>query len=374
MSKYRIPLFKLNFDEKEEIAVIKTIRSNWISSGPRVIKLEKQFSHIIGTKYSLATANCTSSLHLAMLAAGIKNGDEVLCPSLTYVATVNAILYTGAFPVFCDIKSEKDLTISPDDIELKISKKSRAIIVMHYAGFPCDMKRIMQISQKYNLKVIEDACHAPLSEYNGKKLGTFGVASCYSFFSNKNISTGEGGMMNTNIKKYYNLAKLLRSHGTSTSTFERSKSSINYDVHNIGFNYRFDDIRASLALVQLSKLKKDISERAKIRKLYLKYLNEIKGIEIPFVEFNGNYSNYIFSILVKNRDEVRNYLDKKGIQTSIHYYPVHRYDVYSKYYSKLPITDVVARKLLTLPMFATLSEEEIKYITDSLAYIVNKNE
>lgn len=371
MAKFKIPLFKLNFDNEEEKAVIRTLKSRWISAGPNVNELEKKFAKLIGTEYSLATSNCTASLHMAMLTAGIKDGDEVLCPSLTFAATINAIRYTRAIPVFCDISSENDLTISPEDVERKITKKSKAIIVMHYAGFPCEMGKIMKISRKYKLKVIEDACHAPLSEYKGRKLGTFGISSCYSFFSNKNISTGEGGMYCTNSLKSFANAKLLRSHGMTTASYERSnKSSMTYDVLEIGYNYRMDDIRASIALVQLTKLKKDILKREKIRKLYIKYLKDIKGISIPFRWFNGKSSNYIFSILVNNRDDIRNYLSSKGIQTSIHYPPVHQFKIYRKYYKKLPLTDKVTSKLMTLPMYASLTEDEIKYIANCLLQIV----
>jgi dTDP-4-amino-4,6-dideoxygalactose transaminase len=306
-----------------------------------------------------------------MIISGIKTGDEVICPSLTFVATVNAIRYVGAIPVFCDISSKNDLTISPEEIEQKITKKTRAILIMHYAGFPCDMKRIMSISKKHNIIIIEDACHAPLSEYNGQKLGTFGTVSCYSFFSNKNISTGEGGMLVTNNKKYFEKAKLLRSHGMTTASYDRSKNnSMSYDVLELGYNYRLDDIRASIALVQLSKLKKDIKQREKIRKLYIKYLKEIKGISIPFSASKGVCSNYIFPILVENRDEVRKYLAQKGIQTSIHYQPVHRFNIYKKYYKELPVTDNVADRLLTLPMYSSLKEKDIIYIKECLMKIV----
>lgn len=372
MSKFKIPLFKLNFDKREEEAVLKTIKSRWISSGPRTYELELKFANLIGAKYSLATSSCTASLHLAMIISGIKSGDEVICPSLTFVATVNAIRYAGAIPVFCDINSKNDLTISPEDIEQKITEKTKAILIMHYSGFPCDMKRIMSISKKYNIKIIEDACHAPLSEYNGQKLGTFGAVSCYSFFSNKNISTGEGGMLVTNNKKYFDQAKLLRSHGMTTASYNRSKNnSMCYDVLELGYNYRLDDIRASIALVQLSKLKKDIKQREKIRKIYINNLTEFKGISIPFSNSEGVCSNYIFTVLVENRDEVRKFLAEKGIQTSIHYQPVHRFKIYKKYYTVLPITDNVANRLLTLPMYSSLKEEEIIYIKDCLMKIVN---
>jgi len=371
MSKYKIPLFKLNFDKREEQAVLKTIKSHWISSGPRTYELELKFAKLLGAKYSLSVTNCTAALHLAMIICGIKTGDEVICPSLTFVATVNAIRYVGANPVFCDISSENDLTISPEDIEKKITQKTKAILIMHYAGFPCDMERIIMISKKYNIRIIEDACHAPLSEYKGRKLGTIGAVSCYSFFSNKNISTGEGGMLVTNNDKYYEKAKLIRSHGMTVPSYDRSiNNTLGYDVLELGYNYRLDDIRASIALVQLSKLKKDIKQREKIRKLYLKYLKEIQGIIIPFLGAKGIHSNYIFPVLVENRDKIRKLLAQKGIQTSIHYQPVHRFKIYKKYFTELPVTDEVANKLLTLPMYSSLKEAEIIYIKECLRKIL----
>jgi len=229
----------------------------------------------------------------------------------------------------------------------------------------------MSISRKHNVKVIEDSCHAPLSEYRGKKLGTFGIVSCFSFFSNKNISTGEGGMYVTKNKAFYEKAKLYRSHGMTSNSYDRStKSSVNYDVLELGFNYRIDDIRASIALVQLTKLSRDIVKREKIRQWYIKYLKDVKGVVVPFSHCDGKYSNYIFSILVNDRDEVRAYLEKMGIQTSIHYQPVHRFEIYKKYYSSLPVTDDVTSRLLTLPMYSSLKEVEIKYITKCLKNIV----
>jgi len=180
--EYKIPLFKLNFGEEEIEAVTETIRSKWISTGPKCEELEKQFVDMFDVKYAVSMSNCTDALHLSCILTDIKPGDEVLCPSLTFAASVNCIKYVGATPVFCDIVSPEHLNIDPDDIEKKITSKTKAIIVVHMAGFPAKMDEIMSIAQKYNLKVIEDACHGPLSEYKGKKLGTIGDVGCFSFF------------------------------------------------------------------------------------------------------------------------------------------------------------------------------------------------
>ena len=258
---YNIPLFDLNFGTEEENAVLETIRSKWISTGPKTVEFETDFARMLDVRHALAMANCSVSLHLSMKILGIGPGDEVICPALTFVATVNSVRYVDAIPVFADIRGDADLTIDPLDIERKINSRTKAIVVMHYAGFPSAMDEIIRIARKYDLKVIEDACHGPLSDYQGQKLGTIGDVGCFSFFSNKNISTGEGGMLVTNDTTLYEHAKLLRSHGMTTLSYERSKGhSSGYDVIESGYNYRMDDIRASIGIVQLKKLKGDLKK------------------------------------------------------------------------------------------------------------------
>lgn len=373
---YKIPLFDLNFDEKEEQAVLETIQSKWISTGPKSLAFESKFAEMLNAKHAVSLANCTVALHLAMKLLDIKEGDEVICPSLTFVATCNAIRYVNATPVFADVVSTSDLTIDPLDIERKITPKTKAIIVMHFGGFACNMDEIMALSRKHNLKVIEDACHAPLSEYNGQKLGSIGDIGCYSFFSNKNISTGEGGMLVTNNESYYERAKLLRSHGMTSMSYERAKGhSTTYDVVDNGFNYRMDDIRASIGLVQLDKIQEDLEQRAQNRKYYLEALKDIKGITIPFKDREDFSSNYVFTIVLENstyekRDKVRDLLAEKGIQTSVHYPAVHRFSIYDDYATSLEKTEYVSDNLITLPMYSKLKFENIDYVGNTLKNIL----
>ncbi len=370
--EYKIPLFDLSFDKAEEEAVLDTIRSKWISTGPRTSEFEKLFAEMLHVNHALALSNCTVSLHLALLLAGIKPGDEVICPSLTFVATANAVRYLNASPVFADIKSFSDLTIDPEDVESKITKKTRAIIPMHYGGFGCDMKGIESIAEKYGLKIIEDACHGPLSEYEGKKLGTFGDFGCFSFFSNKNISTGEGGMLVTNNKALYDKARLVRSHGMTSLSFDRSKGhTTDYDVIELGYNYRMDDIRASIGIVQLKKLERDLERRAELRRYYETSLEEIEGLLIPFKDYKFFSSNYIFPVVLKNsdvenRNRVREFLNSQGIQTSVHYPAVHKFSIYKDFATPLPKTEYVADNLITLPMFSRLTYADIDYIKETL--------
>lgn len=370
--EYKIPLFDLNFDEAEEKAVLETLRSKWISTGPKTSEFENKFASMLIVKHSLALANCTVALHLSMVVCDIKEDDEVICPSLTFVATVNAIRYVNAIPVFADIKSFEDLTIDPEDIERKITDRTKAIIVMHYGGFACDMDRIIEIAQKHNLRVVEDACHGPLSEYKGKKLGTIGDIGCFSFFSNKNISTGEGGMLVTDNSELFERAKLLRSHGMTSLSYERSKGhSTSYDVVDLGYNYRMDDIRASIGLVQLDKIESDLKKRAEVRSWYIEEISKIDKITIPFKDDIEFSSNYIFPIVLKDskfekRDEIRNKLAETGIQTSVHYQAVHRFSIYKDFYTELPKTDYVTDNLITLPMYSKLTRDQVNNIVKHL--------
>jgi dTDP-4-amino-4,6-dideoxygalactose transaminase len=369
---YKILLFDLNFDQAEEDAVVETVRSKWISTGPKNAEFERRFAEMAGVKHAVALSNCTVALHMALLLNDIGPGDEVICPSLTFVATANAIRYVNAIPVFADIRSMNDLTIDPDDIERKITPRTKALMVMHYGGFACDMNRIMALAKKHNLKVIEDACHGPAAEYEGKKLGTFGQTGCFSFFSNKNISTGEGGMIITNSDTLHEKAKLLRSHGMTSLSYDRAKGhSTEYDVVELGYNYRMDDIRASIGIVQLDKLQKDLEIRTGLRSLYEKKLLGADEISVPFRNYKYFSSNYIFPIVLKDstverRNQVREFLAASGIQTSVHYPAVHRFSIYREFTTSLPNTEYVADNLITLPMFSRLTSEQVEYICESL--------
>jgi dTDP-4-amino-4,6-dideoxygalactose transaminase len=370
--KYDIPLFDLNFNRREERAVIRTLRSRWISTGPKVKEFEELFASMLGIEHAVALSNCTTALHLALLAAGIGPGDEVIVPSLTFVATVNAIRYVGAIPVFCDIVSAADLTIDPAQVEQLITPATRAVIPMHFAGFAADMEALSAIAERSGLVLIEDACHGPLSEYHGRKLGTFGQSGCFSFFSNKNISTGEGGMLVTGSGKVAEKVRNLRSHGMTTLSFDRAAGhATGYDVTDLGYNYRLDDIRAAIGIVQLRKLPRDLMSRKQIREEYLERLSGIGELVVPFRERREFSSNYIMPVVIGpghpgKRDSVREFLHMRGIQTSIHYPPVHRFSVYRDHAKPLPVTEYVADNEITLPMFSGLKKKQIAYICDSI--------
>lgn len=374
---YQIPLFQLNFGEEEIQAVTETIRSKWISTGPKCEELEQLFVEMFHVKYAVSLSNCTSALHLACILCDVRPGDEVICPSLTFAASVNCIRYVGATPVFCDIVGAEHLNIDPLEIEKKITPKTKAVLVVHMASFPAKMDEIMAIARKYDLKVIEDACHGPLSEYKGKKLGTIGDVGCFSFFSNKNISTGEGGALITNNEEMAKRAKLLRSHGMTTMSYQRASGhATSYDINDLGYNFRMDDIRASIACVQLRKLQADLEKRVSVRKKYVEELSKINNIIVPFANNTEFASNYIMPIVLLNstkekRDSVRDRLHEAGIQTSVHYPAVHKFSIYKDCKAILPQTEYITDNEITLPMYAALTNEEIDFIVQNLNKLIN---
>lgn len=370
---YKIPLFDLNFDEAETKAVLDVLASRWISTGPKNAELERRFADLLGARYALAVANCTAALHLALRVLGIGKGDEVLVPSLTFIATANAVRYVDATPVFCDITGPENLNMNPVRAAELVTRRTKAMLLMHFGGFPCDMDRFREIAIRHDLYIVEDASHGPLSEYNGVKLGTIGEIGCFSFFSNKNISTGEGGMLVTGSKHFFTQAKLLRSHGMTTLSFERAAGdAVAYDVVDLGYNYRMDDIRAAIALTQIDKLEADLRRRAEIRERYIERLAGIEGVIVPFVDNTCSVSNYIFPIVLRDshagrRDMVRKRLHERGVQTSVHYPAVHRFSIYRQYGGELGNTEYVADNEITLPIFAGLSDGDIDFVADCVA-------
>lgn len=369
---YKIPLFNLNFDEREAQAAYDTIKSGWISTGPKNAELEQMFIDMWKVKYAVSMSNCTDALHVCCMVCGFGPGDEVICPSLTFAASCNCIRYVGATPVFADIVGPDHINIDPKDIERKITSKTKGIIVVHMAGFPCQMDEIMAIAKRHNLKVVEDACHGPLSEYKGVKLGTIGDCAAYSFFSNKNISTGEGGMFITNNEEMATKARLIRSHGMSTMSYQRASGhATEYDITCLGYNYRMDDIRAAIAIEQLKKLPADLETRIAVRSRYVERLSQISRVVVPFADNTEFVSNYIFPIVIQKstkeqRDALRDFMHAEGIQTSVHYPAAHRFSTYKELGAVLPQTEYVTENEVTLPMYAALTMEQVDFICDTL--------
>jgi dTDP-4-amino-4,6-dideoxygalactose transaminase len=364
--KWKIPLSDIDFGPEEKVAVDSVLQSRWLTMGAVTEEFEQSFASYIGAKHAIAVTNATAALHLACVAAGLGAGDEAIVPSMTFVATANAVRYTGATPVFADIVGEHDLNMSYHSIEKMISGRTRAIVVMHYGGYACDMPSIMELARERGLKVIEDAAHAIGSELGGIKLGIWGDIGCFSFFSNKNMTTGEGGMIVTNHDAYSQRLHSLRSHGMTTMTWDRHKGHAwSYDVVDLGYNYRIDEIRAALGKIQLGKLPANNERRRHLVRVYRDMLRELTPqVILPFENHAGISAAHLMPILLPYGTNRSNFMDgmkSQGIQTSIHYPPIHMFTAYSQSGDKysLPNTVDAAGREITLPLYPTMSDDDI---------------
>jgi dTDP-4-amino-4,6-dideoxygalactose transaminase len=371
--QWRVPLSDLVVDDEIASAVEDAVRSGWWSMGPRVEAFERAFAEFCGCEHAFAVANGTAALHLALVAAGIREGDEVLLPSLTFVAGANSVRHARATPVFCDIVGADDLTISPIDVERSIGPATRAVMVMHYGGHPCRMDEILEIARRHEIVVIEDSAHAPGATRYGRVCGTFGSIGCFSFFSNKNLPTGEGGMVVTDDDVLADRLRLLRSHGMTTLTWERHRGHAHaYDVVAEGFNYRLDEIRAAIGLVQLRRVRAETESRARIVDRYRRALHGVNGLTMPFSEAGDAVpAHHLAVVLLPSgmpRAAVRDRLTRAGIQTSVHYPPIHTFTHYAGCtpHRPLPNTAAVTERLLTLPLFPHMSYDDVSAVTSAL--------
>jgi perosamine synthetase len=371
---FMIPIAKPYFKVEEARAAYDAVLSGWVTQGPKVHEFEEAFAKYVGSKYAVAVSSCTTALHLALIVAGIKSEDEVICPSLSFIATANSIRYTGAKPVFAEVD---DLTYNMDakHTESLITPKTKAILIVHQMGFPADIDAFKQLCKKYNLQLIEDAACAVGSSYKGKKIGSHSDLVCFSFHPRKVITTGDGGMITTSNEEYYNRLKRLRQHGMSVSDRVRHSSTkvIFEEYTELGYNYRMTDIQAAIGIAQLNKLDWIVSERRKIAEKYNNAFININCLHIPF-EKNENISNYqSYSIYLKKEVQItRNELMQKmldeGISTRRGIMTIHRELAYKHCCENLilPVTERVSDRSILLPLFVQMKEQEINKIISCL--------
>lgn len=369
--EWRVPLADLDYGESEEQAVLDVLRSRWMTMGAVTQEFERAYAEFVGAKHALAVSNATVALHLACVSLGIGPGDEVIVPSLSFVATSNAVLYTGAQVRFADVCDLDDWTIAPQSIERLVTTRTKAIIPMHYAGYACRMDEIAEIARRHGLALIEDAAHAPGASLMGRSLGTWGQVGCFSFFSNKNLSTGEGGMLVTDRDDLAEGFRILRSHGMTSLTWDRHQGhAYSYDVVDLGYNYRIDEIRSALGLTQLRKLLENNARRESITRRYRELL-EGSGVRLPFQVVKGVPSYHIFPMLLPEGIDRKGFIDKmraRGIQTSIHYPPIHQFSYYRRRYPDihLPVTEQVAGREVTLPLYPGMDEQKIQWVVEAV--------
>ena len=368
--KWKIPLFKIYWDEEDVRLVSEVIRRGmYWAIGPEIEEFENLISEYIGVKYCTVFNSGTSALHAALLAHEVGEGDEVIVPSFTFIATANAPLFVGAKPIFADIE-EETFGLDPEDVKEKITKKTKAIIPVHYAGCPCFIKELKEIAEDFNLILIEDAAEAFGAKVKEKKVGTFGNSAMFSFCANKVITTGEGGAIVTNSKNLYEKLKLIRSHGR-VDKGNYFSSTEKMDYISLGYNLRMSNITASLGIAQLKKIDKIIEMRRKNVEYMSKELSKIKGIVIPEVHKDFFHVYQMYTIKVnegkEKRNELMNYLKSKGIMTKIYFSPIHLTEFYRKKFGykegELPATEKISKEVLTLPMYPLLKKNEMDYIT-----------
>lgn len=365
-----IPVFLPSLDNKEIKAVAEVLKSKWIGNGPKTKEFEEKFRSFIDTKHALALNSASASLHLALICANIKKSDEVITPSLTFIATNHPILMVGAKPVFCDINYDT-LCADPLDVEKKITKKTKAIIIVHYGGHPVDLDPIIALCKKNNIVLIEDCAHGVGAYYKGKHVGSVGDFGCFSFSAVKNLTTGDGGILTAQNKIAIDRARTLAWSGISKSTWERTKSKKlkwQYNVVDVGWKYQMNDIAAAIGLVQLSKIKRNNDKRKKIADRYNKAFKDISWIKTPVVKnyATSSYHNYVIKVPEKLRDKLSDYLADKGIATSVHYMPTHFYEIYSKFKAEVPVTEKVWKEILLLPIFPDLKTYDQEHIIKSI--------
>jgi len=370
-----IPVFRPSMGDEEVKAVEKVLRSGWIGLGPKTKEFEDRFAQYVGAKYAIGVNSCTAALHLALKVMDVEGGEVITTP-MTFISTNHAILYNNAIPVFADIE-EDTLNIRANEIERLISPKTKAILVVHYGGHPCDMNPILEIAKDKGVKVIEDAAHACGAKYKGTKIGSIGDATCFSFHAVKNLATGDGGMITLNDEEIAKRLRKLSWMGISRGTWDRSEGKAyrwEYNVEELGYKYHMNDISAAIGLVQLSKLEKANARRREITEKYNEAFADLDWIETPVEKeyAKSAHHNYVIKVLNGKRDELITYLGENGISAGVHYIPNHLYEMYKPYYRKLPVTETVWKKLVTLPLYPDLKDKEVGKIIETVRKFGNK--
>jgi dTDP-4-amino-4,6-dideoxygalactose transaminase len=361
-----IPFFDLRVEEVDLEAVAETLRSGWLTMGPRTERFEQAFAEYVGGRHAVAVSSCTAALHLAYLGAGVGPGDEVIVPAFTFAATAAAVIYCGATPVFADIVGKHDLGIDPADVEAKITDRTKAVCAVHFAGYPAAVDALRDLCDSRGIALIEDAAHGPGATLDGKAIGTYGLAGCFSFFSNKVLSVGEGGMLVTDDDELAARARSLRSYGMTSGTWARhSQATTTYDVTELGFNYKLDEPRSAMLLSRLTRLDADIARRRELIMNYRRALGQLDGLTVPYRDEDvANGSGYVMPILLEQEDFQREFRarlrERHGVQTSVFYPATHTFTAYRERFRgvELPRTEVAARTEVTIPLYSHMTDED----------------
>lgn len=371
---WRVTLADNTVDEQEITAVSEVLRSRWLSAGGQTAAFEREFADRLGVDEAVAVSSGTAALHLATMALDLRPGDEVIMPALTFVACAAVVALAGAVPVLADVRAPDDLTVDPADVTRLFTRRTRAVVAMHYAGYPADLPALRAVCERHGVSLIEDAAHAPAVGYSGGMLGTHGDIGCFSFFATKNLTTGEGGMVVARDPAVRERIRLARSHHLTASTWDRLRSGdASYDVSGYGLNYRPTEVSAALGRVQLRKLTLDRLRRRTLVATYREVLATAPALILPFAERTGDSALHLMPVVLPDgvdRAVVREGLSASGVQTSVHYPPVHHLSAYrgsvGAQRSALAVTDAVAPRLLSLPLHSRMSDDDAELAARTL--------
>ena len=381
----QIPFHKTHTTNEEIEAVVEAIKSGWLTMGPKTVEFEQRFSEYVGAKHTVSVNSATAALHLALKAIGLQEGDEVIVPTNTFVATAEVVTYFNAKPVLCDIEEDTH-NIDVSKIEALITPKTKAIIPVHFAGQPCDMDEIyskvegLRAKGEGKIYIIEDAAHAIPSAYKGVKIGALPKTdiTCFSFYATKTLSTGEGGMATTANADFAKNIKINRLHGISRDAWDRytAKGSWYYEVVDNGNKYNTTDINAALGLVQLKKQDMLRQKREAIAKRYIEAFKDNPNIALPVIKKDRETSWHLFVVKVPNRDKVIEELKSRGVGCSVHFIPVHKHPYYKEKFgykdSDYPVANKVYKQSLSLPIYPDMSDEEVNYVIKNLLEVIER--
>jgi perosamine synthetase len=381
-----LPFALSDVGDEEIEEVVQVLKSGWITTGPKVKEFEDNFARFIGSKHAVAVNSGTAALHLALEAIGLKEGDQVIMPPLTFAATAEVVCYFGAKPVFVDI-DERTMNLDPQKVEeyleLRNSEKVKAIIPVHYGGLPCKMAEMMQIAQRFALKIIEDAAHALPVKYQGRMIGTIGHATCFSFYATKPITTAEGGMLTTNDYTIAERTRMMRLHGMSKDAWMRytAEGSWYYEIVSPGFKYNLTDIAAAMGLVQLKRVYEMMEKRRQIAYRYNDAFKDLPEIETPYTTEDHAWHLYVIRLrkerLEIDRNQFIEHLRMKGVGTSVHFIPLHTHPYYrNKYHYQpedYPISNQVSKQIVSLPIYSKMSFDDVYRVVDAVKEVIEKN-
>ena len=372
-----LPPFKHSIDEEEINEVVDTLKSDWITTGPKTFQFEESFCKAVDSKYAIAVNSCTAALHLSLAALDIRKGDEVITTPFTFAATSEVVIHQNAKPILVDI-DPKTYNIDPDKIENSITDKTKAIIPVHYAGHPCEMDEIMKIARENNLFVIEDAAHAIGTAYKDRLIGSIGDATCFSFYATKNLTTAEGGMVTTNNKDLAEKIRILSLHGISKDAWKRysSEGSWYYEILYPGYKYNMNDVQASIGIQQLKKLDAMQNRRNEIAETYNKSFKDIPEIITPKIEKYIKHAWHLYPLLINsdlqniNRNEFIESLKSENIGTSVHFIPLHLHPYYQKNHDfklgDFPIAESVYNREISLPIYPKMSDKDVMDVINAV--------